>query len=167
MQRIDGFLAVLSITGGNFSPHPQKLPFAVTIVDGDNFLLYYSSIDLGRPGSEGKGSRIRNSSTNGSQTNKGRIRIPMKGRIQLVFCSYPLILRVHVELPYFNECNFRVKEIALKHISALWKKEPILVIVSTLSVAFANLMLKKKLFDIEEFSVPSSVHKLVQTPRTK
>ncbi|MCD7460047.1 hypothetical protein HAX54_042747 [Datura stramonium] len=61
-QRIDGFLAVLSITGGNFSPHPQKLPFAVTSVDGDNFLLYYSSIDLGRPGSDGKGSRIRSSS---------------------------------------------------------------------------------------------------------
>ncbi|KAM7497447.1 hypothetical protein LguiA_021861 [Lonicera macranthoides] len=32
-QKIDGFLAVLNITGGNFSPHPQKLPFAVTSVD--------------------------------------------------------------------------------------------------------------------------------------
>lgn len=96
MQRIDGFLAVLSITGGNFSPHPQKLPFAVTSVDGDNFLLYYSSIDLGRPGSDGKGSQIRNSSTNGLQTNKGRLRIPMKGRIQLVVCSCPLSLLVHL-----------------------------------------------------------------------
>ncbi|XP_055825269.1 uncharacterized protein LOC129893873 [Solanum dulcamara] len=86
-QRIDGFLAVLSITGGNFSPHPQKLPFAVTSVDGDNFLLYYSSIDLGRPGSDCRGSQIRNSSTNGLQTNKGRLRIPMKGRIQLVLSN--------------------------------------------------------------------------------
>ncbi|KAM7462808.1 hypothetical protein LguiA_030929 [Lonicera macranthoides] len=34
-QKIDGFLVVLNITGGNFSPHPQKLPFAVTSVDGD------------------------------------------------------------------------------------------------------------------------------------
>lgn len=96
MQRIDGFLAVLSITGGNFSPHPQKLPFAVTSVNGDNFLLYYSSIDLGRPCSDGKGSQIRNSSTNNLHTNKGRLRIPIKGRIQLVFCSYPLSLLVHL-----------------------------------------------------------------------
>ncbi|KAM7461631.1 hypothetical protein LguiA_029752 [Lonicera macranthoides] len=34
-QKIDGFLVVLNITGGNFSPHPQKLPFAVTSMDGD------------------------------------------------------------------------------------------------------------------------------------
>ncbi|KAM7465615.1 hypothetical protein LguiB_013177 [Lonicera macranthoides] len=34
-QKIDGFLVVHNITGGNFSPHPQKLPFAVTSVDGD------------------------------------------------------------------------------------------------------------------------------------
>jgi hypothetical protein len=45
-QRIEGFLAVLNVTGGNFSPKSQKLPFAVTSVDGDNYLLYYSTIDL-------------------------------------------------------------------------------------------------------------------------
>ncbi|RVX17927.1 hypothetical protein CK203_003985 [Vitis vinifera] len=28
-QKIDGFLAVLNVTGGNFSPKPKKLPFAV------------------------------------------------------------------------------------------------------------------------------------------
>ena len=51
VYRIDGFLAgflaVLSITRGNFSPQSQKLSFSVTRVDGDCFLLYYASIDLG------------------------------------------------------------------------------------------------------------------------
>lgn len=46
IQRIDGFLAVLNVTGGDFSPQSQKLPFSVISVDGDNYLLYYSSIDL-------------------------------------------------------------------------------------------------------------------------
>ncbi|KAF3771965.1 hypothetical protein EJ110_NYTH58808 [Nymphaea thermarum] len=45
-QKIDGFLAVLSVTGGSFSPPSQKLPFSVTSVDGDSCLLYYASIDL-------------------------------------------------------------------------------------------------------------------------
>ncbi|MBA0726405.1 hypothetical protein Golax_002236 [Gossypium laxum] len=53
-QRIDGFLAVLSITGGAFSPQSQKLPFSVTSVDGDCFLLYYASIDLSRNSSSNK-----------------------------------------------------------------------------------------------------------------
>ncbi|KAJ6748349.1 MEIOSIS CHROMOSOME SEGREGATION FAMILY PROTEIN [Salix purpurea] len=47
-QRIDGFLAVLNITGGNFSPKTQKLPFTVTSMDGNSYLLYYASIGLAR-----------------------------------------------------------------------------------------------------------------------
>ena len=101
MQKIDGFLAVLNITGGKFSPHPQKLPFSVTSVDGDNYLLYYSSIDLpGHSSSNKCESPIlkRSLSENGSSDDKARLKIPMKGRLQLVFslsaslsfCSFEL-----------------------------------------------------------------------------
>lgn len=88
MQKIDGFLAVLNITGGKFSPHPQKLPFAVTSIDGDKYLLYYSSIDLSSHLSSNKceGPKLKRSlSANGSSDDKARLRIPMKGRLQLVF----------------------------------------------------------------------------------
>lgn len=80
-------MAVLNVTGGSFSPPSQKLPFSVMSVDGDSSLYYYASIDLGGalPSNKHSGPKLRRSLSNDSGVANSWLRIPMKGRIQLVF----------------------------------------------------------------------------------
>ncbi|CAN6485514.1 unnamed protein product [Victoria cruziana] len=88
-QKIDGFLAVLSIAGGSFSPLVQKLPFSVTSIDVDNCLLYYASINLGGNSLRNicKGPKMKRSLSNLGSWSRGRLRIPAKGKIQLVLSN--------------------------------------------------------------------------------
>lgn len=99
-QKLDGFLALLSVTGGCWSPPLQKLPFSVTCVDGDSSLLYYASIDLigNASSTRYKGNKNRkNNPLEESPGNKSRFRIPVSGRVQLVL-SNPEMTPVHTFL---------------------------------------------------------------------
>lgn len=114
IQIIDGFLAVLNVTGGSFSPPTQKLPFAVTSIDEDSSLLYYSSIDLaGRStANNSKSPKLQRSfSNNDSRAAKSRLHIPAKGRIQLVLYWLLLIqnIKVALDLLFWVKCLFDVE----------------------------------------------------------
>ncbi|XP_078440901.1 uncharacterized protein LOC144710927 isoform X2 [Wolffia australiana] len=81
-QKIDGFLAVLKVNGGNFCPPAQKLPFSVTSVDGDSCLLYRASIDL----------EEKSAAEKLKDPQSPRMRIPAKGCIQLTFMRQRITL---------------------------------------------------------------------------
>lgn len=127
VQKFDGFLAILNITGGKFSPHPQKLPFAATSVDGDNYLLYYSSINLAGhlPSNKCKGPKLRRSlSVSGSCEQKARLRIPMKGRIQLVISLFLRVSSVYPSLftgtCFYNYFSIIFKMVQLQYTCWWW-----------------------------------------------
>jgi hypothetical protein len=88
-QKLDGFLALLSVTGGSWSPSLRKLPFSVTCVDGDSSLLYFASIDLVGSASGDNGlNRTYKSKISDLHPVKSRIRIPVQGRVQLVWIHF-------------------------------------------------------------------------------
>lgn len=74
-QKLDGFLALLSVTGGSWPAPVKKLPFSVMCVNGDSSLPYFASIDLVGSSSEAKSNK---------SPSKARFKVPVKGRVQLV-----------------------------------------------------------------------------------
>jgi hypothetical protein len=96
MQKLDGFLSLLSITGGSWSPPLLKLPFSVTCFDG---LLYYASINLTGNSANKRGKAnesTKDDLSNDASVCKNRFRIPVCGRVQLVidmlFLMYEIML---------------------------------------------------------------------------
>ncbi|KAL2623971.1 hypothetical protein R1flu_008216 [Riccia fluitans] len=94
-QRLDGFLALLTVSGGSWSPPMRRLPFSVTCVDGDSSLTYYAaSIDLADGGSGSKFKSDKHCFSECRRGSKNRFRIPVRGRVQLVL-SNPELTPVH------------------------------------------------------------------------
>ncbi|XP_024391534.1 uncharacterized protein [Physcomitrium patens] len=77
-QKLDGFLALLSVTGGSWPAPVKKLPFSVMCVNGDSSLPYFASIDLVGSSSEAKSNK---------SPSKARFKVPVKGRVQLVLSN--------------------------------------------------------------------------------
>jgi hypothetical protein len=127
MQILDGFLAVLNIVGGSFSPPTQKLPFAVTSIDEDSSLLYYSSIDLAGRSSTSTANfnspKLRNLSNNDSRSAKSRLRIPVKGRIQLVLVFFNLSLWLCLFLCSSLPIPLRCQALHLRYLVLLYSNE--------------------------------------------
>ncbi|KAH7427188.1 hypothetical protein KP509_10G033600 [Ceratopteris richardii] len=99
-QKLDGFLALLSITGGPWCLPVQKLPFSVTCVGEESSLLYYASIEFpetSRKNKAGSEKRRKNALAEDDSLRKNRLRIPVSGRVQLVL-SNPEMTPIHTFL---------------------------------------------------------------------
>jgi hypothetical protein len=90
-QKVDGFLALLSVSGGCWAPPSQKIPFSVTCVDEESCLLYYASIKL-----SGISIRKKNKGLpyGGIDSTSQCFMIPVKGRIRLVKLCIPWLFHI-------------------------------------------------------------------------
>eukprot|EP00897_Mesotaenium_endlicherianum_P002251 jgi/Mesen1/2053/ME000150S01145 len=96
-QQFEGFRAVLTVVGGKHAPPQRKYPFTVTYLDGSSSSLYSASIDLSSSSSTTITSSSSKRRRSGGEAGLGRLRVPAKGRIQLVL-SNPELTPVHTFL---------------------------------------------------------------------
>ncbi|KAK9090040.1 hypothetical protein Sjap_023217 [Stephania japonica] len=107
-KKIEGFQAVLNVTGGSFSPLSRKLPFSVSSVDGNACLLYYASVDLAgnSPSKQSKDIKVkRNRRDDESREAQSRLRIPVKGCIQLTFLRQKITINSSGSVSKITQAN--------------------------------------------------------------